>query len=124
MDAVTGASVTGGSCYVFNNAGAVIASNVLNPGNSCSLVEAFTTGDSRNPDPGQDNGTWAVQSALAVKGLTSGMTVAQKVSFQAIVTDPTKAPEPGTMALFGFGLIGIGTIGRRLKRGKRSEIGL
>jgi hypothetical protein len=120
MDAVTGASVTGGSCYVFNNAGAVIASNVLNPGGTCSIVETFTTGDSRNSDPDQDNGTWAVQSALAVKGLTSGMTVAQKVSFQAIVTDPTKAPEPGTMALFGFGLIGIGTIGRRLKRGNEA----
>ncbi|HXA67203.1 MAG TPA: PEP-CTERM sorting domain-containing protein [Bryobacteraceae bacterium] len=124
MDAVTGANVTGGSCYVFNNAGAVIASNVLNPGGSCSIVETFTTGDPRNPDPDQDSGTWAVQSALAVKGLTSGMTVAQKVSFQAIVTDPTKAPEPGTMALFGLGLIGIGTLGRQLKRSDQSEINL
>jgi hypothetical protein len=37
------------------------------------------------------------------------MSVAQNVSFQAIVTDPIRAPEPGTMALFGIGLIGIGT---------------
>jgi hypothetical protein len=50
--------------------------------------------------------------------------IARNVSFQAIVNDPTRAPEPGTMALFGIGLIGIGTIGRKLKRGKRSEINL
>ena len=37
---------------------------------------------------------------------------------------PTRAPESGTMALFGIGLIGIGTIGRKWKRGKRDEINL
>jgi hypothetical protein len=55
-----------------------------------------------------------VQSALTVKGLTSGMTLSQKVSFQAIVTDPAQAPEPARMALFGIELIGIGTIGRQV----------
>lgn len=124
MDAVTGADITGGSCYVFNNAGVVIASNVLRPGGNCSIVETFKTGDARNPDPDTDNGTWAVQSLLVMKGIDSGMTVAQKVSFQAIVTDPTKMPEPGTMALFGAGLIGIGTAGRRWKRGKNSALNL
>ena len=124
MDAVTGADVTGGSCYVFNNAGAVIGSNTISPGGNCSIVEKFTTGDPRNPDPDTDSGTWAVQSALVVKGNVTGMSVAQNVSFQAIVTDPTRAPEPGTMAMFGIGLIGIGTIGRNVKRGKRSEINL
>ena len=121
MDAVTGADVTGGSCYVFNKAGAVIASKVLSPGGDCTIVETFNTGDARNPDPDTDSGTWAVQSALVMKGIDSRMTLAKKVSFQAIVTDPTKAPEPGTMTLFGAGLIGIGMVGRRLKRGKRSE---
>jgi hypothetical protein len=94
------------------------------PGGNCSIVETFSSSNSGNPNPNNDSGTWAVQSALAVKGLTSGMTVAQKVSFQAIVTDPAQAPEPATMALFGIGLIGIGTIGRKLKRGKRSETNL
>jgi hypothetical protein len=116
-DAVTGASITGGSCYTFNNAGAVIASTVLNPGGRCSIVETFQTGDARRPDPDTDTGNWAVQSALAVKGLNTGVTLAKKVSFQAIVADPGATPEPGTMALFGTGLIGMGLIGRRLKRG-------
>lgn len=113
MDAVTGASITGGSCYVFNNAGGVIASKVLNPGDNCSIVETFKTGDPRNPDPDRDTGTWAVQSALALKGINSGMSVAQKVSFQAIVTDPGATPEPGTLALLGVGLVGIGVARRK-----------
>jgi hypothetical protein len=124
MDTVTGANITGGSCYTFNNAGAVIASLVLRPGGNCSIVETFSSSNSGNPNPNNDSGTWAVQSALTVKGLTSGMSLSQTVSFQAIVTDPAQAPEPATMALFGIGLIGIGTIGRKFKREKRSEANL
>jgi hypothetical protein len=83
MDAVTGANITGGSCFVFNK-GAVIASNVLNPGGNCSIVETFSTGDPRNPDPDKDTGTWAVQSALAVKGLSSGMTARKRSLFRPL----------------------------------------
>ena len=115
MDAVTDATITGGSCFLFNKAGAIFGTNTVTPGGDCTIIETFKTGDLRNPDPDTDKGTWAVQSALAMKGLTSNMTLAKKVSFQAIVTDPVQAPEPGTIALFGIGLIGIGLIVRRLR---------
>jgi hypothetical protein len=44
MDAVTG-DVTSGSCFVFNNAAAVIGSNTINPGGNCSIVDKITMGD-------------------------------------------------------------------------------
>ncbi len=119
-DAVTGATITGGSCYTFAG-GNVIGSKVLNPGDNCTIEETFTTGDSRNPDPDEDTGTWAIQSALVMKGLDTNMTVAQKVSFQAIVTDPARAPESGTTALLGIGLVGLGLLGRHRHRRLRNE---
>ena len=39
------------------------------------------------------------------------------------VGDPDATPEPGTMALFGMGLIGIGMVGR-LKHANRKDINL
>jgi len=67
-------------------------------------------------------GTVIGSNTINPGGTVTRISVAQNLSFQP--TDPTRAPEPGTMALFGIGLIGIGMIGRKLKRGKRSEINL
>jgi hypothetical protein len=70
-------------------------------------------------NPGNDEGDFGLQMAWAIGNLLQGQSAVVTYAYvfgdniEDVVIDPQPVPEPGTIALMGLGLIGIGAAARR-----------
>ncbi|MFV8835504.1 EDSAP-1 family PEP-CTERM protein [Aquisalimonas sp. APHAB1-3] len=78
----------------------------------CNLNDEF----GRTNNPGTSDATCSGNFRAVTNELMSGTNYSLNISHNAFTSASVQVPEPGTLALFGLGLLGVGAAGLRRRR--------